>query len=72
MTESYKKIFWGAAGMSDFTIHKNGERIQQFIDRHKNNENWSKSGRDTAGLWSLKYLWSYPAKNEAYNHIKRI
>ena len=31
----------------------------------------TKSGIDTPSWWSLKYLWSYPTKEEAYNHIKK-
>jgi len=46
-----------------------------YIDRHRKNVDWSKSGVDTAGLsagwWSLKFLWSYPTKEEAYKHIKK-
>ena len=72
ITDDNKKVYFGAAGMSDFTIHKDEQRRQRYINRHKNsNENWSKSGIDTAGWWSLKYLWSYPTKEEAYNHIKK-
>ena len=57
-----KKKYFGAAGMSDFTIHKDVARKQRYIDRHKKNENcW----------WSLKYQWSYPTKEEAHNHIKK-
>jgi hypothetical protein len=55
--------------MSDFTIYKHEQRRQ----RYKNsNENWSKSSIDTAGWWSLEYLWSYPTKEEAYNHLKKL
>jgi hypothetical protein len=44
-----------------------------YINRHKKNESkfWNKSGIDTASWWGLKYLWSYPTKEDAYNHIKR-
>ena len=71
ITNSGRKIYFGAAGMSDFTIHKDVARKQRYIDRHKKNEDWSKSGVDTPGWWSLKFLWSYPTKQEAYNHIKK-
>ncbi len=66
----WKNKYFGAAGYSDFTIHKDEERKLRYIKRH-NNENWTKSGIDTAGWWSLKYLWSYPTKEEAYNNIKK-
>ena len=52
ITESNRKIYFGANGYSDFTIHRDEQRKQRYIDRHKNNENWSKSGIDTAGFWS--------------------
>jgi Family of unknown function (DUF5754) len=72
ITDSNKKVYFGAAGMSDYTIHKDEARKQRYINRHKNgHENWTKSGINTAGWWSLKYLWSYPTKEEAYNHIKQ-
>ncbi len=47
ITESDGNIYLGASGYSDFTIHKDEHRKQRYIDRHKNNENWSKSGIDT-------------------------
>ena len=70
ITKSEKKVYFGAAGMSDFTKHKNEERKNLYINRHKKNEDWGKSGIDTAGFWAFKYLWSYPTKTEAYKHIK--
>jgi hypothetical protein len=66
--------------MSDFTIQKDEQRSNNILKDEqrtnnilidKNNEKWSKSGIDTAGWWSLKYLWSYPTKEEAYNHIEK-
>jgi hypothetical protein len=72
ITNSGKNIYFGAAGMSDFTKHKDEAKKQRYINRHKKNENLGKSGIDTAGWWSLKYLWSYTTKEEAYNHIKKI
>jgi hypothetical protein len=70
ITNSGRKVYFGAAGMSDFTIHKDEARKQRYIDRHKNNENWTKSGIDTAGFWSRWYLWNKPTKQQSYNDIK--
>ena len=70
ITNSGKIVKFGGAGYSDFTIHKDEARKQRYIDRHKKNENWGKSGVDSPGWWSYKYLWSYPTKQEAYQHIK--
>ena len=67
-----KKVYFGAAGMSDFTIHKDEARKQRYINRHTNsNENWSKSGIDTAGFWSRWLLWNKPTIKESYIDIKR-
>jgi hypothetical protein len=72
ITKSGKTIKFGALGYSDYTIHKDEARKQRYINRHKNgNENWTKSGVDTPGWWSYKFLWTYPTKEEAYNHIKK-
>lgn len=53
-----KKISFGAAGMSDFTKHKDEERKQRYINRHRKNENWNKP--DTAGALSRWILWNKP------------
>ncbi len=45
------KVYFGAAGYSDFTIHKDEARKQRYINRHKNNEVWSKSCIDTSGFF---------------------
>ena len=70
ITNSGRRVYFGAAGMSDFTIHKDEARKQRYINRHKNNENWTKSGIDTAGFWSRWYLWNKPTKQQSYNDIK--
>ncbi len=35
ITESNKKLYLGASGYSDFTIYKDEQRKQRYIDRHK-------------------------------------
>ena len=71
ITNNNKKVYFGASGYSDFTIHKDEARKQRYINRHKNNEVWSKSGIDTAGFWSRWILWHLPTIKESYNDIKR-
>ena len=71
LTESDKKIYFGAAGYSDFTKHKDEERKMRYINRHKNNENWNKSGINTAGFWSRWLLWNKPTINASYEDIKK-
>jgi len=71
ITKDTKKIYFGAAGMSDFTKHKDEARKQRYRNRHKKNENWTKSGIDTAGWWSRWILWNLPTIKESYADIKR-
>ncbi len=35
ITERNKKVYFGASGYSDFTIHKDEARKERYIDRHK-------------------------------------
>lgn len=56
-----KTIHFGAYNMSDFTKHKDTERKQRYINRHKNNEKWGKSGIKSAGFWSKHILWNKPS-----------
>ena len=71
ITKDSKKIYFGASGYSDFTIHKDEARKQRYINRHKTNESTFWNDPDTAAYWALKYLWSYPTKEEAYLNIKK-
>ena len=71
ITNSGRKIYFGAAGMSDFTHHKNESRKNLYINRHKKNENWGNSGIDTAGFWSRWLLWNKPTIKESYDDIKQ-
>ena len=50
ITNDNKKIYFGQASSSDFTLHKDEARKQRYINRHKKNENWN--NKDTAGFWS--------------------
>jgi hypothetical protein len=70
ITKSGRKVLFGAVGYSDFTKHKDEDRKQRYISRHKNNENWTKSGIDSAGFWSRYLLWNKPTINESYKDIK--
>ena len=45
-----KTIPFGAKGMSDYTKHKDEDRKNRYIDRHKTRENWNDPR--TAGFYS--------------------
>jgi hypothetical protein len=70
ITNDNKKVYFGQAGASDMSIHKDEQRKQRYIKRHTN-ENWSKSGIDTAGFWSRWLLWNKPTIKESYIDIQR-
>lgn len=67
---SRRTIRFGAAGYSDFTIHKDEERRQRYILRHKKNEDWTKSGILTKGFWSYHLLWNKPTIAASINDIQ--
>ena len=71
ITKDNKRVYFGQASASDFTQHKNEERKNLYINRHKKNEDWTKSGLDTAGFWSRWLLWNKPTIKESYQDIKR-
>ena len=73
ITKSEKKIYFGQANASDFTIHKDEERKQRYIKRHEKNESkfWNKSGIDTASFWARFLLWNKSSIKESYEDIKK-
>jgi hypothetical protein len=66
-----KTVHIGQAGASDYTIHKDKERRDRYIERHRARENWTKSGIDTAGFWSKYLLWNKPTIGEAKKYIEK-
>ena len=71
ITKYDKKVYFGQAGASDFTQHRDEVRKMRYINRHKKKEDWTKSGIDTAGSWSKWILWHLPTIKESYNDIKK-
>ena len=51
-----KTISFGAKGYSDYTQHKNKDRKDSFVKRHKSNENWNDP--KTAGFYAKNILWN--------------
>lgn len=71
ITNQGKRVYFGQAGASDYTIHKDPERKQRYINRHKREEHlWNKSGINTPSFWSRFLLWEKPTIREAYSYIK--
>lgn len=61
VTIGNKTIHFGAKGYSDFTKHKDPDRMKRYENRHRSTENWTKFGIKTAGFWSKWILWNKPS-----------
>lgn len=55
-----RTVHFGAIGYSDYTIHKDYDRMLRYSNRHKRREDWTLKGIDTAGFWSKHILWNKP------------
>ena len=64
-----KTLYFGAKGMSDFTIHKDPKRKERYLKRHKPRENWSKP--DNPGSLSRWILWNKPSYNKSLQDFKK-
>jgi hypothetical protein len=64
-----KTVSFGAAGASDYTKHKDAARKQRYIDRHKANEDWTRSGIKTAGFYARNILWNKPTIQESVRDL---
>ena len=64
-----KTISFGAKGMSDYTIHKDKERKERYINRHKKNEDWN--DYKTAGFYAKNILWNKPSIGESIKDLNK-
>ena len=58
-----KTVQFGAAGMSDYTKHKDPQRKQRYLDRHRKNEDWT--NYETEGFYAKQILWNKPTITES-------
>ena len=66
-----KTVSFGQKGASDFTKHKDPQRKDQYIDRHKAREDWTKSCATTAGFYSKHVLWNKPTLKTSIDDINK-
>ena len=64
-----KTIHFGAEGYSDFTIHKDEERKQRYINRHKKRENFNDPL--TASFYATNVLWNKPTLKQSIADINK-
>ena len=66
-----KKVSFGQQGASDYTKHKDKDRKEAYIARHKKNEDHGLSGVKTAGFWSKNLLWNKKTLKESVDDINK-
>ena len=64
-----KHTDFGQKGAEDFTIHKNTNRKQLYINRHRKNENWTNPY--SAGSLSRYVLWEKPDLKSSWSFYKK-
>ena len=67
-----KTVPFGQKSASDFTLHKDPERKARYINRRKGmNEDWTKSGINTAGPYSKHVLWNKQTIQKSVNDLNQ-
>ena len=81
-TKKYRAIFFdkdgniieqtdfGADGYEDYTIHKDKDRKERYLKRHKKREDWNNPV--SAGALSRWVLWNKPTLKASWEHYKKI
>jgi len=66
-------VDFGQKGYSDFTIHRDPERMKRYLVRHSGmGDTWTKkNGFRTAGFWSRWLLWSRPSLSQAKKFMQK-
>jgi len=62
------RTLFGAAGMSDYTKHKDPARRDRYLKRHRSHENWRNP--KSAGALSRWILWNKPSLRASINSYK--
>ena len=60
-TDREKTIYFGQAGASDMTQHKDETRKARYIARHKGMGENYKDPYSGAGFWAMHILWNEPS-----------
>ena len=55
----------------DYTKHKDKERKDAYINRHKKNEDWTKTSVKTDGWMSKHVLWNKPTLQASVADINK-
>ena len=66
-----KTIYIGQAGASDYLQHKDEERKQRYINRHKKREEHLWNDPSTPAYWSRWLTWEKTNIKDAINNINK-
>ena len=62
-----KKVKFGQAGYSDFTKHKDPERKERYLDRHRKNEKWNDYTKQS--FYATRILWNKPTLRDSVKYV---
>ena len=72
ITNDNTKVYFGQSAYEHFTGpegHGDERRKLAYISRHRKNEDWGDP--NTAGYWSMWFLWSEKTYEQAYKKIRK-
>ena len=64
-----KTVRFGQRGASDYTMHKDPERKERYLARHRGKEDWN--DYRTPGFWAARLLWNKPTIAASAADIRR-
>jgi hypothetical protein len=67
--DNSKHTDFGAIGYEDYTDHKDPERKERYLNRHRKNEDWQNPY--SAGALSRWILWNLPTIEASFKDFKR-
>ena len=62
---------FGDARFQDYTMHKDPDRKERYINKHKKREVWTAEGIKTAGFWSKHLLWGKPTLEASIRDVNK-
>lgn len=65
------EVHFGAAGYSDFTLHRDVARRDRYLARHRARETWTLAGVRTPGFWARWVLWNEPSVGASLRSLAR-
>jgi hypothetical protein len=69
LVDGKKTISFGLKGASDFTHHRDEDRKEMYLNRHRKRENWSDP--KTAGFYSTNLLWNKTTLQSSVADVNR-